>query len=340
MDNYPSDCIQQRKGDVLLVKYPPAKKHDPAYSTFRSKVFYKDELVAVSPVKSIPYDTFSTKYTIQECRVEEFVEGTMINVWYGNNKWNIATRSVIDAMCTFESDKTFSEMFYECMALNPIDFQSGYCYSLVMQHPDNNIVTPVDMKLYVVGRYKIVEGTAVECYEVCPHSPRTFSVSSYAEAEALAQNTLGKGLMLTCHGERAKIKRSTYYELETLKGNSTFQYRYLSIRNTPEMAHFLNAFPWYTSEAVLLENNLHKLSTAMYKDYVSYYIRKHPMPPGYPYKKIMYDIHGIYLSIRPTRVSFSHVSSLIQRLHPSQLTRLLREQKTPRTTPTPPGMIL
>lgn len=341
MVNYPSDCIQHRKGDVVLVKYPSVKKHDPAYSSFRSSLFYKDELVAVSPVKSISYETFSSKYSLPNCRVEEFIEGTMINVWYGNNVWNIATRSVIDALCTFESDKTFSEMFYECMRMNPIELHADYCYSLVMQHPENKIITPVDsMSLYVVGRYKMVDGVAVECYEPGPHTPRTFDVSSYEEAEALAQNVLGKGLMLKCNGERCKIKRRAYYELEVLKGNSPFHYRYLCMRNTPELVHFLNAFPWYTSESVVLEKEIQSLSEAMYQDYVLYYIRKQRMPVGYPYKKMMYDIHGVYLAIRPTRMSLARVSALIQQLHASQLTKLLRERKTPRTSLSPHGMIL
>jgi hypothetical protein len=341
MDNYPHDCIQHRKGDVLLVKYPPSKKHDPAYSTFRSTIFYKDELVSVSPSKSISYDDFKNKYSIQNCVVEEFVEGTMIHLWYGNDRWNIATRSVIDAQCGFETDKTFSEMFYECMAAHPLELNSDYCYSLVLQHPDNNIITPIEtMKLYVIGKYKIVEGRAVEYPETTNLSPRTFEVSSYEEAESLAQTLSCKGLMLKCNGERAKIKRTVYYEMENFKGCSSFQLKYLSMRNTPEVFTFLHVFPWYTKEYIKIEQDIHKLSQTVYHDYVKYYIRKQRMPLGYPYKKILYDVHSIYFTIRPLPITIHHVSTMVQHMNPYQLIRFLQAQKTSHKALSPPGMIL
>lgn len=336
MNIYPADCIQHRNGDVLLVKYPPSKKNDPEYSKFRSVVFDKDSLVSVSPSKSIPYEVFKQKYPLSECRVEEFVEGTMINAWYRNDKWNISTRTILNATCYFESTKSFAEMFYECMNNNPIELNSEYCYSLVMQHPENVIITPFKkMKLIVVGRYKIVDGVAVEY----PDTP-TLSVQSYEEAEALAQTVAGKGLMLKCNGERAKIKRTTYYELEQIKGNSPFQHKYLFIRNTPDAVLFLDTFPWYSSQAVTIENQIYKLSKMLYEAYVMYYIRKQPMPVGFQYKKMLYDIHFEYKMMRPARMTEKKVSSMVNQLHPYQITTLLRLWKTAPIVPSPPGMIL
>jgi hypothetical protein len=335
MNIYPADCIQNRKGDLLLVKYPPSKKNDPAYSKFRSVVFDQDSLVSVSPSKSISYEVFKQKYSLPECRVEEFVEGTMINAWYRNDKWNISTRTILDATCYFESTKSFADMFHECMNNNPIELNSEYCYSLVMQHPDNVIITPVtEMKLIVVGRYKIVDGVAVE-YPVTP----TIQVQTYEEAEALAQTVAGKGLMLKCNGERAKIKRTAYYELEQLKGNSPFHHKYLFIRNTPEAILFLNTFPWYSSQAVTIENQIHQLSNMLYDSYVLYYIRKQTMPAGFQYKKMLYDIHSEYKTTR-VRMTQKKVNSMVNQLHPYQLTTLLRLWKTAPITPSPPGMIL
>ena len=336
MNNYPADCIQNRKGDFLLVKYPPSKKNDPAYSKFRSVVFDKDSLVSVSPSKSISYEVFKQKYPLSECSVEEFVEGTMINAWYGNHQWNISTRSILDATCYFESTKSFAEMFYECMNNTPIELNSNYCYSLVMQHPENIIITPfTEMKLIVVGRYKIVDGVAIEC----PDYP-TLQVQSYEEAEALAQTVAGKGLMLKCNGERAKIKRTAYYELEKIKGNSPFQHTYLFIRNTPEAILFLTTFPWYSSQAVTIENDIQQLSKVFYNAYVMYYIRKQPMPVGFPYKKMLYEIHVEYKMMRPARMTQKKVNFMVNQLHPYQLTALLRVWKTAPITPSPPGMIL
>lgn len=338
LEMFPSDCIQHQKGDVLLVKYPPSKKHDPAYSFFRSVVYHQNQLVCVSPSKSIPYSTFHEKYPIEECCVEEFIEGTMINLWYGD-KWNLSTRSILDATCTFESDKTFSEMFDECMEEDPLDLSSEYCYSVVMQHPENIIITPITCKrLYIVGKYRIVDGVVQEC-ELTKHSPKQFHVKSYEEAEALAQTVEGKGLMIKCKGERAKIKRTLYYEREAIKGNSPFRFLYLCMRNTPELVHFLKEFPWYTTEAANIETTILQVIQTLYTSYVTYYIRKQLMPPTFPHKKMLCQIHSIYLNIRPSRITHAIVSTFVNQLHVFQLTTLLRVWRTAHTTPSPPDMI-
>lgn len=340
MELYPGDCIQSRKNDHVLVKYPPSKKNDPAYAKFRSVVYCNGVLVCTSPSKSVSYTHFRNNHPIESCVLEEFVEGTMINVWYGNNKWNIATRSVLDATCTFESDKTFADMFYECMTNNPIELDGQYCYSLVMQHPENRIISPVDsMKLYVVGRYQINNGVAVECPESV-HSPPKYTVQSYEEAEALAQTVGGKGLMLKCNGERTKIKRTRYYELEQLKGNSPFQYTYLCMRNTPATTLFFNDFPWYTSEGVRIENEITESVNTLYNLYVTHYIRKERMPDVFPYKKCLWEIHSIYREIRPARITLPIVHDYVNRLQPRHLTLLLRAGRTAQTSPSPLGMIL
>ena len=62
-----------------------------------------------------------------DCVLEHFVEGTMINVFwdYTINEWNIATRSNIGAKCKFnmDSDKTFRYMFLDAMNTIGMEFE-------------------------------------------------------------------------------------------------------------------------------------------------------------------------------------------------------------------------
>ena len=90
------------------------------------------------------------------------MDGTMINVFYNTSnlnkngksspKWEIATRSNIGANCRFNlnSKKTFRDMFYDAITsseYNDSDFFNSlnkkYCYSFVLQHPENRIVHQV-----------------------------------------------------------------------------------------------------------------------------------------------------------------------------------------------------
>jgi len=327
--NYPHDCLQNIKDDFVLVKYPPSKKHDPEYAPFRSVVYYNNTLVCTSPSKSTSYETFKERHPLAECIVEEFLEGTMINTWYCE-KWHIATRSILGAECTFETDRTFASMFYECLNNSTIELNPKYCYSMVMQHPENRIVTPIlEPRLYVVATYEIVDQVVTEV-ETTLYSPPRYVVQSYEEAEALAQTVGGKGLMIKCQGERCKIKRAAYYAQESVKGNTSFHYRYLSVR-TSEREAFLSTFPFYQEDAVRIEQEIDEAIRVLYNTYVSVYIRKQFLSKEFSYKKFLYEIHMIYVhSIRPGRMTSLRVRQYVNQLLPNQLTILLRVLKTPR----------
>ena len=94
---------------------------------------------------------------------EEFVEGTMINLFYDKNinKWECATRSTIGANVKFyqNSSKTFREMFFETFDLYHIDyndFDKNCCYSFILQHKENRIVVPnKENKIYLCECYEI-----------------------------------------------------------------------------------------------------------------------------------------------------------------------------------------
>jgi len=148
--------------------------HDDCHGAgrYRSVVFKGQELVVVSPSKSLQFQAFVEKHPLDTTVVsEEIVEGTMINLFLNPDvddegravkdangalagKVDIATRSTVGANVSFYQDDgapTFRRMFLE--ACNEADFdfdhlrfsdnEGTYCYSLVLQHPANRIVKPI-----------------------------------------------------------------------------------------------------------------------------------------------------------------------------------------------------
>jgi hypothetical protein len=110
--------------------------------------------------------------------VEEFVEGTMINLFYHKPNgqedgadWDLATKSCVGGNIVFhsvsvtkepipsEQKKTFRRMFLECMNAAGLEFdalQKDCCYSFVMQHPNNHIVRRItEPTLYLIAVYKV-----------------------------------------------------------------------------------------------------------------------------------------------------------------------------------------
>ena len=114
--------IKEYENDNLyLVKYDKNKSlmDDEDVRKCRSVILEKNtnKLVSVAPIKSLDNDIYHKKYIEDnghDVVVEEFYDGTMINVFKYNDKVYISTRSCLGASCKFSSIKTFNTMFNEC----------------------------------------------------------------------------------------------------------------------------------------------------------------------------------------------------------------------------------
>ena len=143
----------------------------PSYGLLRSVIINSvGRVIGFAPPKSLPAEDFLQKFCIQreEICAQEFVEGTMINVFYDPNisSWKISTRNTVDADVSFykkKDGKTFKTMFEEACRENNFNLETlnpGFCYSFVLQHPDNRIVVPFKTpQLYLVEVYEIVQSS-------------------------------------------------------------------------------------------------------------------------------------------------------------------------------------
>ena len=221
----------------------------------------KNEVVSFSPPKTIGYEEFISKYELpnDEIFAEEFVEGTMINVFWDSSiglsgGWEIATRNTVGANSSFyknnninsnkSSNKTFRTMFLEAAKAN--NFHLSYlnpdlCYSFVLQHPENRIVVPFKHpELYLVRIYSI-DNTDKNNIMVYSHGidhlkqlswykstvrfPKEYTFDSYDELKEkyASMNTpyhlLGVVIYNKVTGERTKLRNPVYEQVRTLRGN-------------------------------------------------------------------------------------------------------------------------
>ena len=321
--SYPEDCISVVSGPYTLVKYPPSKKYDAKYREFRSIILKGDKIVCMSPSKSISFDSFMQMFSIKECCIEEFVEGIMINVFY-DEEWRIATKSKIDALCTFDSSRTFAELFEECKTevgftydmLNP-----DYSYSFVIQHPDHRIVTKILKPNLVCVAMFHIENKIELLSNVLP--PRRYIFDTYEDAKCNAQEGNGKGLVFKCQGFRSKIRNTIHVSIEQLKMNLPFQQRYLQLRKTNLYDIYLSYFPEDQVKGMDLESNISKVSINLYELYRSHFIYKqknknHKLMP------YLYDLHTIYLQeFFPEPLTYKRVVRFIN-MNPKRISHLLK----------------
>lgn len=296
----------------------------PTYGLCRSVISNSNnKVVCYSPPKSIDYNVFIDKYpSINEDIVyQEFVEGTMVNVFWDcvAGLWEISTKNTVGATSKFykkQDSKSFRQMFFEALfesglSLNNLDV--NYCYSFVLQHPENRIVVPFTKPcLYLVAIYSInyeynsqeknVNDTsdtnvntdiivyAHDIYDSRAQGffsqttirfPKIYMVDSYSSLieKYASQNTpyttLGVVFYNRKTGERAKVRNPVYEGVRQLKGNHPkLQFHYLTLRNQGKVTDFLNLFPEHKSDFMKFREQVHTFTTTLFQNYVSCYIKK------------------------------------------------------------------
>ena len=146
---------------ILNYKHDTVNTDIHKLGIYRSIVMDDDKLLSFSLPKSIKYDEFKITNNLDDPNllVTEIIEGTMINMFYNGEEWNISTKSAIggdyfyyrngyDNKSTKENQLTFKKMFMECLredvntdlSFFSKNLSTNCCYSFVMQHPDNHIV--------------------------------------------------------------------------------------------------------------------------------------------------------------------------------------------------------
>jgi hypothetical protein len=296
----------------------------PSYGLLRSVIINSlGKVIGFAPPKSLPADQFLQKYSIQEEHVcvQEFVEGTMINVFYDDSisDWKIATRNTVDAEVFFyqkTDGKTFNVMFREACQQNNFNFETlnqNFCYSFVLQHPDNRIVVPFKTpQLYLVEVYMIVQSSpktdglvqsspktdGLTTIDVVPQNlalvkangewsqttvkfPETYVVPTYSElidifaSANTPYNIMGIVIKNVVTNERTKIRNPIYEEIRHLKGNHCkLQYQYLTLRKEGKLPEFLKYYPESKKDFSECRNQVHMFTNTLHQNYMACYIRK------------------------------------------------------------------
>jgi hypothetical protein len=323
MYNIPELSTKMKQfGEYKLASY---KNQNIDNGVFRSIIYKNDKIVCFSPPKSIDYTEFKENCDISTIIADEFIDGTMINVFY-DDKWNIATRTIVGADCTFYSTKTFHDMFHETN-INYDLLDKQLCYSFVLQHPENQIVVPIQTPtLYLIACYQIQDNVVIS--HPLPtyfNIPKQYTFSSYEEIEQFVQEQpyTFKGMMLKCDTKRSKIRNSAYEKIKKLRGNSpNMRYVYYTIRESELKHEYETYFP--NTEFEVYEKEIQSIIQLLYSNYVECFIKKVKELRMYkfPMKHHMNELHMIYKNtLKPQKkyVNKKVVVDYVNSMDPVQL---------------------
>lgn len=388
------DCINTLNHGILKLNKIQCRTNNSSYSVIRydKNVLSSDlvplfgicrsvvvnssnQIVSFAPPKSHPAVVFIKEYSenTDGIQAEEFVEGTMINVFFDpaigvTGSWEISTRNTVGATSSFfksPNSKTFRQMFMEAaiecrLDINQLD--TSLCYSFVLQHPENRIVVPFAKPcLYLVGVYKInnePDNITVNYFDAHEYQqifselgtsvkfPQIYEFTKYSELieKYGSMNTSYDIVGVVIHnkntGERTKIRNPVYEQVRNLRGNQPkLQYQYLCLRKEGKVKDFLKFYPENKKDFSVFRDQVHLFTDTLYSNYVSCYIKKEKplIEFSNQYRTHMFNIHQLYMNeLREKKLFINNtlVQKYVNELHPSLLMYCLNFQMRKRNVDT------
>lgn len=332
-----------------------------SYGLLRSVILSGPRVVSFAPPKSLTGENFMLKYPTKSENIvaEEFIEGTMINVFfdttYGvNGCWQVATRNTVGAEVSFYkwSNMTFNQMFLEACIKNNFNIQTlnpAYCYSFVLQHPVNRIVVPFKKpQLFLVAVFEIIQKNSdvkiieqnlsevkkgglwhtsgIKFPDVFDEPYKTYSelINKFASGNT-PYDVMGVVVRNTQTGQRTKFRNPIYEEVRHLRGNQPkLQYQYLCLRHAGKLPEFLKYYPETKDQMSKFRDQVHMFTENLHKNYISCYVKKEKPLREYSeqYRTHMFKIHEHFTSeLRPKNLYVTNtvVIKYVNNLHPSLL---------------------
>lgn len=317
---------------------------------FRSVVLNEDrKVIGFSPPMCEPRHVMNVIDFPNIQFAEEFVEGTMVNVFYNSandvQSWVFSTKNTISPV-EKPAGKCFRSMFLQACTnanLNFDDLPKEYAYSFVMQHPDNVIVAPVKTTaLYIIAIYLIKTSddfTAATAYEMersvlkwssfskVSHPARLGMkgrddfdkiVKTYASDDSLYYYP---GVMFRSNtGERFKLRNPNYEMVKNAKGpHARCELVYLHLKQMNYLKKHLERCPEDELTFFEFQSKLYNYTSNLHKNYLDCYIYKKMSLKDFPikYRNNMYKLHNDYLHVlKPDgkRVTMSHVVQFVNAL--------------------------
>jgi hypothetical protein len=262
--------------NVAVLRYEKEVRSEVDVGMYRSVVW---DTVANRPLCVAPFRaTEGTPTQVDLSSVEDFVDGFMMNAWVAEGALHIATRTRVGGDNKFYSEKTFAELFDECLAQTSLKDRDGLkaCLeglraaenatsafaSFVVQHPEHRIVAKItDPALYTVHTGTVMADGVVNISERSVNWPQELAnlrISTYSqkrfdtvdELEVLLRNTAAQrgwrwqGLVFKDgKGRRWRMRTPTYTLLRQLRGSeSTPLERFFRLRAERKVVEYLKHY--------------------------------------------------------------------------------------------------
>lgn len=321
---------------LYLVKYDKSKSDmtNPDVLKCRGLVLdmENNNVVCLPPPKSIKVEEFTSVCgDMSKVVYEEFLDGTMINMFNFNGSWHISTRSCIGANCRWFSTKRFDEMFEESKTFDFEKFTPGFTYTFVLQHSENRIVTNYsgsDLTLVQVVNNNTftledIESIGTHIENINVRKVFTFSniLEAYSSIENMAYDIQGYVIRENNNTlVRSKMRNPKYNFVRSLRGNTrNLKYVFLDLRSNSLINSYLEYFPESRETFERFTQEFYATTRELFNFYQKFRVRKEIALDAVPYefRPLCYELHGSYIKNR-TIITFAEVKRYMNNLPPAR----------------------
>lgn len=297
--------VREGEGPYAVIYYDKKRSNMtlPHVQACRTVVWdkTKNAPVCMGPQRGLPFrqaiDDAATGFV-----TEEFVDGTMINMFHDGALWRLATRTQLDATGSFYGKTPFSELFwgvFNTSGLKPSDLTSGVTYSWVLQHPEERIVVAPP---YGIAKITLVESSAPIPVDspLYKYRPATYALSTledvkeFVYAEERRGGAQFQGVVLKVCNKRYKLRTNAYCEARHLRGNQAKRpYLWLERWSEGRLSAYLRLYPEEQCDADAVIGAFKTATQELHDLYLKVYRRKE-LPLGQApqkYRKLLWDAH-------------------------------------------------
>ena len=274
--------------------------------------------------QKVPSDT--------ELRLEDFVEGVMINVFRvrGDAETHVTTRSKLDADGSFYSERSFRELFEEAMDVKrtsldeiekligaPSETVAATFITMVLAHPEHRVVRTVEQaNLWAIYRGTVSnDGTVSFFTEDLPVSwrPKTYSLTfkgDFAELKAKFEEIKAskpwywQGLVVHSGLQRWRFRNAEHDRVrKDLRGTESNSFgRFLRLRSQKRVQEYLRIYQEDSNDFQTFEQTYRSLTKTLYAWYCKVHKEHTVVFKSLPksVQPLVFDLHKFYLSnLRP-----------------------------------------
>ena len=323
------NLIVKEYEELYMVKYDKlhCDMNEPDVKKCRGIILEKgtNKLVCVPPPKAEKAELFNS-IPIEKTEFEEFVEGTMINIFKYKGALFMSTRSCLGGYNKFYSNKTFNTLFTEIIDISKFNvINDNLNLTFILQHPDNIIVTK-----YSQPSIKLVYGVnindmAIEYLKLTDlkfnlekkglsfEIPKVYVVTDTNEVyQHLSKMNHGEqGIILKSVNDtyiRSKIWNEYYKYVRNLKGNSSNKkFMYLMLRQNNGLDEYLKYFEEDVAIFEQFRLELFETTNKLFNFYQDYHVKKDEnkqrvikkfLDIDYEYRPLCNDLHNDYLNTK------------------------------------------